>query len=346
MHRFYLPNLQQPALAAEEAHHCIHVLRLKAGDTVNVFDGRGHEAQAQIAEITKDSVRLTILQQSSTSSLPCQITLAQAIPKKSMDLIVQKATELGVATIVPLMSERTLVQVDEDSKKIDRWREIALDACKQCGNNWLPEIQPPQKARDFLNAPGKFDLKLIASLQPDAKPLRKILAAEDCGSTLPGARVSGSRPEGRSYNTVLILIGPEGDFTPAELSLAKSAGCLPLSLGPLVLRADTAALYTLSILHHELQNPVIRRGRASVAPVLMRHATTARGALQIYDSRLPPVRIRRGLAGHTLRRAFTEGVRQPRDPADTLAHLVRALVCAFRCGGATAGKQQSQRGHC
>jgi 16S rRNA (uracil1498-N3)-methyltransferase len=253
MHRFFLPKFQKPVLAAAEAHHCIHVLRLKVGDTVNAFDGRGHEAQARIEEITKDSVRLTILQPSNTPALRCRITLAQAIPKKNMDLIVQKATELGVATIVPLMSERTLVQLEEDSKKVERWREIALDACKQCGNNWLPEIQPPQKARDFLNAPGKFDLKLIASLQPDAQLLRKILAAEDCGSTLPGARVSGSRPEGRSYNTVLILIGPEGDFTPAEINLAKSAGCLPLSLGPLVLRSDTAALYTLSILHYELQ---------------------------------------------------------------------------------------------
>ncbi len=257
MHRFFLPNLQQPVLAADEAHHCIHVLRLKVGDTVNVFNGRGHEAQAQIAEIAKDSVRLTILQHSGTPALPCRITLAQAIPKKSMDLIVQKATELGVVTIVPLMSERTLVQLDEDSKKVERWREIALDACKQCGNNWLPEIQPPQKARDFINALGKFDLMLIASLQPDAKPLKEILSeASFVVGRVPSRGVTNAPAEGSGPTapSVLILIGPEGDFTPAELSLAKSAGCLPLSLGPLVLRAETAALYALSILHHELQN--------------------------------------------------------------------------------------------
>ncbi len=235
MHRFYLPNLQQPLLRAEEAHHALHVLRLKVGDALNVFDGRGHEAQVSLTEITKDSVRLTILQRSNTPSLPCRITLAQAIPKKNMDLIVQKATELGVASIVPLISERSVVKLDEDSKRIERWRGIALDACKQCGNNWLPEIQPPQKARDFLTSPGKFDLKLIGSLQPDSKPLKAILGV-------------AAKP-----SSILILIGPEGDFTPAELALAKSAGCLPLSLGPLVLRADTAAIYTLSILHHELQ---------------------------------------------------------------------------------------------
>ena len=226
MHRFFLPNFQQPTLSTEETHHATHVLRVKPGDTVNVFDGRGHEAQARVGEAGK----LTILQQSTTPPLPCRITLAQAIPKKNMDLIVQKATELGVAGVVPLISERTLKR---PTGTPDRWREIALEACKQSGNNYLPEIFPPQAARDFLNAPGAFDLKLIASLQPDAKPLKQILA---------------------NVSSVLILIGPEGDFTPAELAAAKSAGCLPLSLGPLVLRAETAALYALSILHHELQN--------------------------------------------------------------------------------------------
>jgi 16S rRNA (uracil1498-N3)-methyltransferase len=239
MHRFFLSNLQQPVLDAGEAHHASHVLRLKVGDTVNVFDGRGHEAQASISEITGQAVRLKILQSSTTPALRCRITLAQAIPKKSMDLIVQKATELGVATIIPLMSERTIVQLDEDSKKLERWREIALDACKQCNNNWLPEILPPQKAAAFLNSLPQSDLKLIGSLQPDAKPLKQIL--------------SGTQAFGHSGTSVLLLIGPEGDFTPAELNLARSVGCLPLSLGPLILRAETAALYALSILHHELQ---------------------------------------------------------------------------------------------
>lgn len=227
MHRFYLPNFQQPALSAEEAHHATHVLRVKPGDTVNVFDGRGHEAQCRVGEAGK----LTILQQSATSPLLCQITLAQAIPKKNMELIVQKATELGVTGIVPLISERTLKR---PTGTPERWHEIALEACKQSGNNWLPEIHAPQDARAFLESPGKFDLKLIASLQPDSKPLKQLLPEK-----LPAS--------------VLILVGPEGDFTPAELGAAKSAGCLPLSLGPLVLRAETAALYALSILHHELQ---------------------------------------------------------------------------------------------
>jgi 16S rRNA (uracil1498-N3)-methyltransferase len=227
MHRFYLPNFQKPALGADEWHHATHVLRVKDGDTVNVFDGRGHEAQCRVEAAGK----LTIRSQSTSALLPCRITLAQAIPKKNMDLIVQKATELGVAAIVPLISERTVKRPDAAP---DRWLEIALESCKQCGNNWLPEIDKPRPARAFLEAPGTFDLKLIASLQSDAKPLKVIL-----GTFRPA--------------TVLVVVGPEGDFTPAELATAKSAGCLPLSLGPLVLRSETAAMYVLSILHHELQ---------------------------------------------------------------------------------------------
>lgn len=244
MHRFYLPNLQQPSLSAAESHHAIHVLRLKEGDSVNVFDGRGREAQCAVSAIATDSVRLKLLSQTNASPLPCRITLAQAVPKKNMDLILQKATELGVSAILPLISERTIVQLDDqDTKKLDRWQAICLEACKQSGNNWLPELHPPQKARDFFAAlegqPRSFDLKLIGSLQPDSRPLKRILA--------DSSRVSNA-------TSVLIMIGPEGDFTPAEINLAKSASCLPLSLGPLVLRAETAAFYALSILRHELMD--------------------------------------------------------------------------------------------
>lgn len=227
MHRFHLPNFQQPTLSAAETHHATQVLRVNPGDVVNVFDGRGHEAQAKFGEAGK----LTLLNQSTTAPLPCRITLAQAVTKKNMDLIVQKATELGVAAIVPLISERTLKRPAETP---DRWREIALEACKQSGNNWLPAIEAPRSIPAFFADAGTHDLKLIASLQPGARPLQEIL-----GEAQP--------------KSVLVLIGPEGDFTPAEISSAKNAGCLPLSLGPLVLRAETAAIYTLSILHHELQ---------------------------------------------------------------------------------------------
>jgi 16S rRNA (uracil1498-N3)-methyltransferase len=234
MHRFYLPDFQQPVLSETEAHHGRTVLRLRSGDEVTAFDGRGHEARCEWGE----AGRLKILEQSTTPPRHCRITLAQAVPKKNMDFIVQKATELGVAAIIPLISERT---VKKPGSAPERWREIALESCKQCGNNWLPELSPPQPLRAFLDAPGRFDLMLIGSLQPDARPLKKILV------DAPALRCSNPV-------RVLVMIGPEGDFTPAELAAAESAGCRALSLGSLVLRADTAAVYALSVLHHELEN--------------------------------------------------------------------------------------------
>ena len=242
MHRFYLPNFQQPVLTGAEAHHCRDVLRLKVGDEIEVFDGRGHAARCRITEAGRQAVRVQAFRHWDTPSVPCRITLAQAIPRKNMDLIVQKATELGVTCIAPVISERTVKRVATNPA---RWHEIALESCKQCGNNWLPEIRPAQPLRDFLASVGGFDLKLAASLQPGSRPLKAILAEA-------AARRAPAADSGLAA-TVLILIGPEGDFTADEYAAAQAAGCEPLSLGPLVLRADTAAIYTLSILHHELQ---------------------------------------------------------------------------------------------
>ncbi len=231
MPRFYLPNLDSLLLTCEEAHHCRDVLRLRSGNEVEIFDGQGHAIRCHIAEMTKCEVRLSAVERRISVPPVCHITLAAAIIKKNFELIVQKATELGVETIVPLVTERTVVNFTE--RKAARWREIAMESCKQCGNNRLPDIPAPQTLKEFFAATSLFDLKLIASLQPDAAPLKELLA--------------GANPQ-----HVMLLVGPEGDFTPAEYDVARAAGCRPLTLGPLVLRAETAALYALSIVHHEL----------------------------------------------------------------------------------------------
>jgi 16S rRNA (uracil1498-N3)-methyltransferase len=156
-----------------------------------------------------------------------------------MEFIIEKATELGAAAIAPLLSERTVVRGTEEDhvRKQHKWQRVAIEACKQCGQNWLPKVEVPRSPRVFLEAAGQFDLRLIASLQADAQPLKRVI--EEFGSARP--------------TSVLILIGPEGDFTPAEMSLAKSHGCRPITLGPIILRTETAALYCLSVLNHELQ---------------------------------------------------------------------------------------------
>lgn len=242
MHRFHIPpldwNLDHLALSEAESHHALDVLRLGEGERVVVFNGQGVEATATIVATEKKRVTLRRQHHSKTPPLTCQFTLGQAVPKgKNMDLIVQKATELGAAAIAPLLSERTVIQCDADDavKKRDKWQGIAIEAAKQCGQNWLPEIHAPVTPRQFFDAGRRFDLMLIASLQSDSRHLKKILAEHD---TPPAS--------------VLVLVGPEGDFTPAEAALAKSHGCRPITLGPIVLRTETAALYCLSVLSYEL----------------------------------------------------------------------------------------------
>ena len=155
MHRFYLaPNdWSSAALTGTEAHHARNVLRLQPGDRVVLFDGQGREGTAEITALDSAAVRLRILQEAVTPPLRARITLAQAIPKgKNMDLIVQKAVEIGAAEIFPLLSARTVVHLDPESaaQKQAKWQTVALEAAKQCGQNWLPQVQTPRTLDDFL----------------------------------------------------------------------------------------------------------------------------------------------------------------------------------------------------
>ncbi|MDQ6860523.1 MAG: 16S rRNA (uracil(1498)-N(3))-methyltransferase, partial [Verrucomicrobiota bacterium] len=144
MHRFYIaPNEWNPdalALRGSEAHHARDVLRAKPGDKVVVFNGRGREITAEVLAVGSRDVTLRKLHESSTAPLRCRITLGQAIPRgKNMDLIVQKAVEIGAAEIVPIISDRTIVRLDEEdaAQKQSKWQTIAIEAAKQCGQNWL-----------------------------------------------------------------------------------------------------------------------------------------------------------------------------------------------------------------
>jgi 16S rRNA (uracil1498-N3)-methyltransferase len=245
--RFYISpeqwNLKPLMLDDSEGHHCVDVLRLGVGSRVVVFNGRGSQITAEIAAVEKGKVYLKELIAAKAEPLRCAVTLAQAIPKgKNMDLILQKATELGVAKIVPLVSDRTVVHLEEEelNKKQEKWKQVTIEAAKQSGQDWLPEIAGPITPKQFFGQFDHSELSLIASLQNDARSFKRVLA-------------NFQEQHGRRAKTVLILVGPEGDFTPAETSWAKSAGCIPVSLGPIVLRTETAAIYSLSVLAYELQ---------------------------------------------------------------------------------------------
>ncbi len=253
MHRFYVPPEQCRGLSfcltGGEAHHARHVMRIRRGDRVAALDGVGHEYLCEVQELDRDTTRLAVVEKRSQPAPASRITLLQAVPRgKAMENIIQKATELGVSRIVPLRSERVVRQLDEKegAHKAGKWESVAREAIKQCGSAWLPKIEAPVTPNRFLARHEAFDLPLIASLEPGSRSPRDYFRAFQAG----GGRLPGS---------VCVWIGPEGDFTPAETEAIKAQGALPITLGPLVLRAETAAIYCLSIVSYELQAPVESR---------------------------------------------------------------------------------------
>lgn len=251
MYRFYLSpeqwRLPEPRLHDADAHHAIHVLRCEAGDTIVVFDGQGTEAVATITSFEKKKPLRATLSLGACTQTPaprCQVTLAQAVPKaKNMDLIIQKAVELGATRIIPLLSERTILRCPDPrdaSQKQERWQQIALEACKQCGQSWLPRVEKPSLLQNlFEMLSSQHDqLLLIASLELEKKSLKEVLSSLLATSYEP--------------TQVVIMIGPEGDFTPKEYAAAKHVGFQPIGLGPIILRTETAAIYCLSVLSYEL----------------------------------------------------------------------------------------------
>ena len=246
MHRFFLPPEQcQDAclcLTGEEAHHARHVVRVRPDERVTVLDGAGREFLCEVQGYDGGNARLTVVEKHLQPAPPSQITLLQAVPKgKLMEAIIQKATELGAFRIVPVLSERVVARFDEKegARKAEKWRLVAREAIKQCGSAWLPTVELPLTPSQFLARNESLELALIASLASGSRPARDYFRAFEMERQ-------------RMPKSICIWVGPEGDFTPAETEAIKSRGALPITLGRLVLRAETAAIYCLSIINHEL----------------------------------------------------------------------------------------------
>lgn len=242
MSRFYVPREMvkdsRIYISGQEARHILNVMRLKVSDDVLVFDGTGKEYIGVIKEVASGSLVVDILV---TRSYPggerVKITLIQAIPKKEkMDNIVEKSTELGVSLIIPVLTERTIVNWDERKmiSSVERWRRIALEASKQCGRVNIPAVSEIKSLENVIKNMNDYNLSLMAALVDDAMNLKDAIKSFKSGN-------------------IALAIGPEGDFTPSEISGAKAKNFKVVNLGPRVLKSDTAGLAALAAMNHEFE---------------------------------------------------------------------------------------------
>jgi 16S rRNA (uracil1498-N3)-methyltransferase len=224
----------------EQVHHIKSVLHLKLKEPVVIFDKDGNEYSCLISGLEEKMV-LEIKQRRipDKSNTKAVFTIACAIPKKSkFDDIVDKLTQLGVARIIPLVTERVVVKLDHKKEclRLERWRKIAQSAAEQSQRRDIPVIDPVQKLKDILANSKDFDLKLIPTLAGLRKEIRDIFDSLE-------------KEGGKNKDiSILVLIGPEGDFSDEEINLAKDAGFIPVTLGDLVLRVDTAAIAVASLI--------------------------------------------------------------------------------------------------
>ncbi len=239
MNRFYVSPesiLSDKVIISEREtlHHLRDVLRLEVNDALVAFDGKGRECFGFLEKISfrEATVRIKEIRQSCKET-EFNVTLAIAIPKKKrMDYLIEKCTELGVDTIIPLKTERTVVDIKEDSEagRINRWEKLAIEAAEQSGRVFLPEIRRITAFQEALRQVKDYDLSVLFCLEAkERKSLPQAL------SGFKGVRI-------------LAFVGPEGDFTPEEIYLAQEAGCVFGSLGKTVLKVDTAAIAIMAVL--------------------------------------------------------------------------------------------------
>jgi 16S rRNA (uracil1498-N3)-methyltransferase len=228
-------------ITGEEAKHILSVLRYGSRDVIDVVDGCGTKYEVRIDEISRDFLEGSILSRTQMENEPkSHLTLAQAVCRRErMDFLIEKTTEIGVSSIIPIITERNTVKISKVSrerKKIDRWRKIAIAAMKQSLRTVLPEIHEIIKFDRLLSKIKDFDISLIASLDKDSKSLKQCIQLK------------------KGVKSVLLVVGPEAGFTEEELSKAKARGAIPISLGSRRLRTETAGVVFSSLVLHQLDD--------------------------------------------------------------------------------------------
>jgi len=242
MSRFFVPKEavkgNEILVEGDEAHHILDVMRLKELDKIVAFDGTGKEYVGFIKNARRNALVVEIVETRHAPSHKngLSITLIQAIPKKDkMSCIVEKATELGADSIIPVVTKRTIPDWNESKRaaNTERWRKIAKEASKQCGRSDIPNISEVRNFSELMKGPAPYNVSLIATLGEGTISLRD--AVRDF-----------------KEESIAIAIGPEGDFTIPEINAARKAGFKAVSLGRNVLKSDTAGLAALAILNYEL----------------------------------------------------------------------------------------------
>lgn len=222
-------------IEGDPANHIARVLRLAPGDALTVFDGRGGEYAARIEAIRNGAVIVELQERSASNrESPLALTLAQGVSRgERMDWVVQKATELGVSRIAPVLTERTVVKLDarQAERKRAHWQGIAVAACEQSGRERIPDVAAPIELHDFLHG-------------IDARATRLLLSPT---GTQRVKDLQAPAPE----SGIIVLIGPEGGLAETEQRAALAAGFLAVRLGPRVLRTETAAVAALTLLQHQ-----------------------------------------------------------------------------------------------
>lgn len=236
-----LDNISDETLKikGEEARHILTVLRHKTGDVIAVVDGCGTKYNVSIERTSKNSLQGKIISKIRKENEPlCYFTLAQAVCRQErMDFLIEKATEIGVCSIIPILTERSLIKVSGASKgknKIDRWRRIAIASMKQSLRTVLPKIEDITPFNQLFSDIRYYNLCLIACMEEGSKKINELEELK------------------RKLRNVLLIVGPEAGFTDDELSQAIASGAIPITLGERRLRTETAGVVFLSLVLHQL----------------------------------------------------------------------------------------------
>lgn len=239
MHRFFvqLQNILDDKVIIDDKEDFNHfkVLHIKKGERIIISDGMGNDYEAEVWAIGKDKIEARIIKAIPSTEASVDVTLYQALPKAAkMDLIVQKCTELGINAIVPVVTERVVVKWDDGSGKLNRWRRIAYESSKQCQRSRIPYIHDPIGFEELLKRIPTYDIFILPYEIENVVRLKDVIK------------------NGSHFKNIGVFIGPEGGFSDWEVVRAVESGARVVTLGPRILRTETAGFVTVSIIMYEM----------------------------------------------------------------------------------------------